>query len=93
MAERNVHVGIGLAVLAAGIWYVWTHEGKSHNLTLPEETVSAIGYWPYAWWAGSSRGNAYVHHYPDRVGPNVLPLVAQTSEGTLSVQDSEVGRG
>lgn len=93
MADRRMHAAAALAVLAAGVWYVWVHEGKVHKITLPEETVSAIGYWPYAWWAGTSRGHAYVHHYPDRVGPNVLPLVAQTSEGTLSVQDSEVGRG
>lgn len=93
MASREVHIGIGLAVLAAGTWYVWAHQGKTHNLTLPEETIAEVGYWPYAWWAGHSRGNAYVHHYPDTVGPNVLPLVLQTENGTLSVADSEVGRG
>ena len=93
MASREVHIGSGLVVLAAAIWYVWAHAGKSHNLALPEETVSAIGYWPYAWWAGSSRGNAYVHHYPDTVGATVLPMVLQTDDGTLSVQDSQVGRG
>lgn len=93
MADRNLHIGAGLVLLGAAIWYVWTHEGKSHNITLPEETISSVGYWPYAWWCGTSRGEAYVHHYPDTVGPNVLPLVLQTSEGTLSVEDSEVGRG
>lgn len=93
MASREVHIGVGLAVLAAGVWYVWAHGAKTHNLSLPEETVSAIGYYPYAWWAGSSRGNAYVHHYPDTVGATVLPMVLQTEDGTLSVQDSVVGRG
>ena len=48
MASREVHIGAGLAVLAAGIWYVWAHGAKTHNLALPEETVSAIGYYPYA---------------------------------------------
>lgn len=93
MASRETHIGMGLAVVFVAVWYVWLHSGRTHNLTMPEETVSAIGYWPYAWWCGSSRGQAYTHHYPDRVGPNVLPLVLQTEEGTLSVQDSEVGRG
>jgi hypothetical protein len=88
-----MRAGIGLGALFLAVWYVWTHQGKTHNLTLPEETVSEVGYWPYAWWCGSSRGNAYVHHYPDRVGPNVLPLVLQTENGTLSVEDSEIGRG
>lgn len=93
MARTEVHAGIALALLGAGVWYVWTHEGKSHSVTLPEEVTSDVGFYPYAWWAGHSRGQAYVHHYPDRVGPNVLPLILQTEEGTLSVRDSEVGRG
>lgn len=84
---------LGLGALFVLVAYLWAHGGKTHNLTLPEETVSAVGFWPYAWWCGSSRGHAYVHHYPDTVGPNVLPLVLQTEDGTLSVQDSEVGRG
>jgi hypothetical protein len=87
------HIGGGLVLLAAGVWYVWAHQGKTHNLSVPEETVSSLGYYPYAWWAGHSHGNAYVHHYPDTVGPNVLPLVAATEDGTLSVAQSEVGRG
>lgn len=91
--DRRAHVGIGLAVLAAGVWYAWVHQGRTHNVTLPEESVSSLGYWPYAWWCGTSRGNAYVHHYPDKVGPNVLPLVLQTEDGTLSVTESEIGRG
>lgn len=90
---RMPHVGGGLLILAAAVWYLWTHEGKTHNLTVPEETVSKVGYYPYAWWCGTSRGNAYVHHYPDRVGPNVLPLVLQTDDGTLAVTHSEAGRG
>lgn len=90
---RTPHVGAGLVVLALAVWYTWTHQGKSHNVTMPEAVVSSTGYYPYAWWCGTSRGTAYVHHYPDRVGPNVLPMIAQTSEGTLSVSESEVGRG
>lgn len=93
MADRRVHIGAGLAALALATWYLWTHEGKTHNVTQPEEVVNDTGYWPYTWWAGHSHGNAYVHHYPDQVGPNVLPLILQTEDGTLSVQDSEVGRG
>ncbi len=93
MASREVQLGAGLVLLAAGVWYVWTHEGKSHNVVMPEEAVSEIGYWPYAWWCGTSRGQAYVHHYPDTVGATVLPMVLQTDDGTLSVQDSVVGRG
>jgi hypothetical protein len=93
VADVRIPVGAGLAVLAAGVWYLWTHEGKTHNITQPEAVVSDIGYWPYAWWCGTSRGNAYVHHYPDTVGATVLPMVLQTDDGTLSVQDSQVGRG
>ena len=91
--DRRAHAGAALAVLAAGVWYLWVHQGRTHNVTLPEESVSSLGYWPYAWWCGTSRGNAYVHHYPDKVGPNVLPLVLQTEDGTLSVTESEIGRG
>ncbi|MFL6116736.1 MAG: hypothetical protein ACJ786_36080 [Catenulispora sp.] len=93
MARRELHLGAGLVLLAAGVWYLWAHEAKTHNISLPEATTSATGYYPYIWWAGHSRGNAYVHHYPDTVGPNVLPLVLQTEDGTLSAADSEVGRG
>jgi hypothetical protein len=90
---RAPHIGGGLVVLALAVWYLWTHEGKTHTVTVPEETANTLGYYPYAWWAGHSRGEAYVHHYPDRVGPNVLPLILQTSDGTLSVTGSEAGRG
>jgi hypothetical protein len=70
---RAPHIGGGLVVLALAVWYLWSHEGKTHTVTVPEETANTLGYYPYAWWAGHSRGEAYVHHYPDRVGPNVLP--------------------
>jgi len=93
VADKRIHVGGGLVLLAAAVWYLWTHEGKSHNVTQPEPVVSEIGYWPYAWWCGTSRGNAYVHHYPDTVGATVLPMTLQTDDGSLSVADSGVGRG
>lgn len=93
MADKRIHVGAGLAVLAVVVWYLWKYEGQGHNIEMAEAAVSDIGYYPYAWWAGHSRGNAYVHHYPDTVGPNVLPLVLQTEDGTLSAADSELGRG
>lgn len=88
-----MQAGAGLIVLGAVVWYVWAHAGKTHTVILPEAAVSAIGYWPYAWWCGTSRGAAYVHHYPDTVGATVLPMVLQTDDGSLSVQDSAVGRG
>lgn len=93
MADIRVSVGAGLVVLAGAVWYLWGHQGGTHTLALPEETTAEVGYWPYAWWCGHSRGNPYVHHYPDTIGPNVLPMILQTEDGTLSVRDSVVGRG
>ncbi len=93
MADTRVVGGAALVALAAGVWYLWSNEGQTHNIEVAEAVTSELGYYPYVWWCGHSRGNAYVHHYPDTVGPNVLPMVAQTEEGTFSVSESQVGRG
>jgi hypothetical protein len=81
----------GALIAAAVIWYVWTNEGQAHNVSI--DFNSETQYDPYAWWAGHSKGNAYVHHYPESVGQNCLPAPIDNLEGSYSLTFSEAGNG
>jgi hypothetical protein len=82
---------LAAAAFAAGVWYVWSNEGGTHTITLDQIAYADNGYSPYAWWAThGGRGEAYVHHFPDKVAPNCLPEIFSTEVGTLATTLSEV---
>lgn len=85
-------VPIGAAALAAVVWYAWTNEGQAHNIQMPDWN-SENQFDPYAWWAGHSKGNAYVHHYPETIGQNCLPEPLDNAAGSFSVTMSAAGNG
>ncbi len=92
MADMRYAVPLGAAVLAGIVWYAWTYEGQTHNVTGPS-FFSEEQYDPYVWWAGHSKGNAYVHHYPEKIGQNCLPEPLDNQEGSYSTTFSEAAYG
>lgn len=92
MADARMAVPVGTLLLAAVVWYAWTNEGETHNVN-PPNYFSEAQYDPYAWWAGHSKGNAYVHHYPESIGQNCLPEPLATQEGAFSTTFAEAANG
>lgn len=92
MADAQRFAVPALALMAAAvIWYVWTNEGESHNVQVDFNSENQFD--PYAWWAGHSKGNAYVHHYPQTIGQNCLPEPLADMAGSYSLTFSEAGNG
>lgn len=73
-------VGAGLLVLNA--------RGRLPTLALPERAV-AQSWSPYAYWMHQSPAG-YIHHFPDEVGANCLPLVYQTEDVGQALDHVEV---
>lgn len=70
-------------VLAVAVWYLWTHRGRTHTMTLDQRAYAPAGYTPYAhWW--HQRPEAWTRNYPDRVGPLCLGTVLSAEEGAIS---------
>ena len=92
MDKGRLVVPVGALLLAGIVWYAWTNEGETHNVTVPD-FFSPTQYDPWAWWAGHSKGNAYVHHYPETIGQNCLPEPLDNQEGSFSTTFAEVANG
>lgn len=69
----------GLPVLGLVIWYVWTHQGRTHGVTVDARAVGPE-YAPFAHWI-TMRPGGYVHVFPDRVGPACLVAPLQNEPG------------
>ena len=73
-----------IATGALAIWYLWCNKGETHNVEI-DNAYSPNSFNAYAHWQGhGGRDSAYVHHYPDKVAPNCIPLIYQTEEGAIS---------
>lgn len=79
-----------VALVAAGVWYLWSNEGNTHNSTLADTVFGDLAFNPYAWWqAHDGAVAAYVHHYPATVAPNCLKIPFANERGTVAVDVTE----
>jgi hypothetical protein len=82
--DKKLIMPLGVGILGVVVWYLWTNEGETHNVSV-DAAYAPINFDPYAQWAThGSRGKAYVHHYPETVAPNCIPLILQTEDGAIS---------
>lgn len=75
-----------IALLAAGVWYAFTHQGGTHTVSLDQRAWGGSGYDPWRTWRQSADGLAKTRWFPDRVAPNCLP-------DPLANQDSGIATG
>lgn len=96
MAEldsKTCGFAVAVGAVAVGVWYLWSNQGKTHNLTPMDVAYAPNGYSPYAWWVGHDHMSARYFAYPESVMQNCHPDALANSEGTLSVAQSVVGNG
>lgn len=82
---RKAGLPLLLALLAGGVWYLWTNQGSGHNLQWDMPAFSDLSYDPYAHWR-IQRDGGFIRHYPERVGPNCLPQALAEEAGALSTR-------
>ncbi len=75
---------VALVVLAAGVWYLWSHEGQAHGVTLDERAWGA-SYDPWAHYR-TRCASSFSRAYPKRVGANCLPEPFAAEDGAVSTR-------
>lgn len=82
-ASVRMALPVALAVLGAGVWYLWTQEGRTHSVTLESHAYSDISYDIYADWR-TMRNGGTCRHYPEVQGPNILNRPLANEDGAIS---------
>lgn len=82
---------LGLAVLGAGVWWLWSNQGVPESM-YDTQAFSDVSFDPYAFWK-CHRQAGFIRHYPARMGPNCLNVALSEETSTLSTSQEAAPYG